>query len=147
MGMFDDIRCKYPLPVEGANDLAYQTKDTPEQFLDQYEIREDGTLWREDYDIEDHSERAKWIAANPGKEPPEEMNHLLSMCGCMARVNKQWKPVVLTGEVAFYAMYSICGGRITNANARDGWLEWSAYFVDGKLNQIHLIENRIPDTC
>lgn len=60
MGMFDDIKCKYPLPLNGANDLVYQTKDTPAQFLDKYEIREDGTLWHENYDIEDQSEAAFW---------------------------------------------------------------------------------------
>lgn len=39
MGMFDDLRCHYPLPREGANALAYQTKDTPAQWMDLYEIR------------------------------------------------------------------------------------------------------------
>ena len=34
MGMFDDIKCKYPLPVEGANALDYQTKDTDAQQPD-----------------------------------------------------------------------------------------------------------------
>ena len=54
MGMFDYLRCSYPLPVEGANDRNYQTKDTPAQLLDKYEIREDGTLWHQsvDYDEE-----------------------------------------------------------------------------------------------
>ena len=47
MGMFDDIKCKYPLPLDGANALDYQTKDTDAQNLDNYEIREDGTLWLE----------------------------------------------------------------------------------------------------
>jgi len=45
MGLYDNITCKYPLPIPGANELEFQTKDTPRQDLDQYEIREDGTLW------------------------------------------------------------------------------------------------------
>lgn len=45
MGMFDYLKCEYPLPVEGANDLEYQTKDTPAQYMDIYTIRADGTLW------------------------------------------------------------------------------------------------------
>ncbi len=47
MGVFDYVRCKYPLPLDdpGINDKVYQTKDTPEQYLALYEIREDGTLW------------------------------------------------------------------------------------------------------
>lgn len=146
MGMFDDIKCKYPLPLAGANALAYQTKDTPMQYLDQYEIREDGTLWHEEYDTEDHSEAGKWMKENPGKELPESLG-LLSFAGCMARVNKRWEQLKLTGEIGFYTMYGIKDGQLVHANARDGWLEWSAYFVDGKLNQLHLLENRAPDAA
>lgn len=47
MGMFDYVRCQYPLPVAGANDLEYQTKDTPAQDLDHYEIHADGSLWHQ----------------------------------------------------------------------------------------------------
>lgn len=38
MGMFDNIKCKYPLPVDGANALDYQTKDTDAQQLDNYDL-------------------------------------------------------------------------------------------------------------
>lgn len=140
MGMFDDIRCKYPLPVDGANALDYQTKDTPMQFLDLYEIQEDGTLWHETYDTEDHSEAAKWQAANPGKELPEKLNGLASLCGCATRVNKRWESVPdFTGEIRFY----------THIEDRQpynegGWVEWSSYFVGGKLQQLHLVEHRLP---
>lgn len=141
MGMFDDIKCNHPLPLAGANALAYQTKDTDAQYCDMYEIREDGTLWHEDYDIEDHSDAAKWEKQNPGKEAPKELD---PFCGCMAKVNKRWLQVKLTGEICFYTIYSIVDGNMTNATSRDGWLEWSAYFVNGQLTQINLIENRIP---
>jgi hypothetical protein len=40
------------LPDASDNDLEYQTKDTPAQFLDNYEIRADGSLWHLDYDID-----------------------------------------------------------------------------------------------
>ena len=46
--MYDNLRVKYPLPVAQHGD--YQTKDTQAQFCDLYELREDGTLWRECYD-------------------------------------------------------------------------------------------------
>lgn len=132
MGMFDDLRCKYPLPLAGANDLVYQTKDTDAQFLDMYEIREDGTLWHEVYDIEDHSERGEWKKQNPGQDPPEGLETFM---GCMARVNKQWKQVVFTGEIRFY---------ISTGKDHSGWIEWSAYFVNGHLLELHLIENKQP---
>lgn len=144
--MFDDIICKYPLPLAGANDLAYQTKDTDRQFLDKYEIREDGTLWHEDYDTEDQSEHGKWRREHPNEEPPEEIDNLLSCAGCMAKVNKRWEQVKFTGEICFYTMYSVKDGKLIDSTASDGWLEWSAYFVDGKLNQLHMIENRAPES-
>lgn len=141
MGMFDDLICTYPLPLEGANGLAYQTKDTDAQFLDRYEIREDGTLWHEEYDHEDHSDAARWERENPGKTAPEGLDRF---AGCLARVNKRWAQVNITGEISFCAMYGSRGGKLINTTSLDGWLEWSAYFVDGKLNQLHLIENRAP---
>ena len=39
MGFFDYLRCEVPLPVNGANALDYQTKDTPAQLMDHYVIR------------------------------------------------------------------------------------------------------------
>jgi hypothetical protein len=50
MGMFDYLKCEYPLPVEGFEGRLFQTKDTPEQSLDHYVIKEDGTLWHYGFD-------------------------------------------------------------------------------------------------
>ena len=116
MGMFDNIRCQYPMPVEGANDLDYQTKSTPEQWLDNYEIREDGTLFHEAYE-------------SRTEDSPE------SPIGFYVRRDKlRWEAVNLTGEIRFYTSLP---------PKHSGWIEWSAYFVAGKLNQLHLIEHRL----
>ena len=46
MGMFDYLRCDYSLPDSAcAQTLQFQTKDTPAQGMDQYELRYNGTLW------------------------------------------------------------------------------------------------------
>lgn len=48
MGMFDEIKCKVPLPVDIGvehRDHWFQTKSLDNR-LDYYEIREDGTLWK-----------------------------------------------------------------------------------------------------
>lgn len=137
MGMFDDIRCKYPLPVPGANDLDYQTKDTPEQLLDQYEIREDGTLWHENYDTEDHSELGRWMAEHPGQEAPPEVSGLASISGMLTRVNKRWEPVAFTGEICFYTSLG---------PNHSGWIEFSAYFIGGKINQLILLKHDAAET-
>ena len=123
MGMFDELRCYYPLPISGFEDRTFQTKDTPAQYLDQYEIREDGTLWHEAYDIEDHS--------NP------YLGGLDGIAGCMNRVNKRWVQEKITGEICFY-------GFPTGDHHDGGWVEFSAYFIDGKLKELVLIENKPP---
>ena len=116
MGLFDYLRCKYPIPVDGANDLDYQTKDTPSQYMDSYEIREDGTLWHEAYDTEDRSD--------------PNATGLNALRGKMTRINARWEQQAITGEVRFYT-------------SRDkpplNWIELSAYFVNGELKQLEVI--------
>jgi hypothetical protein len=123
MGVYDSIICKYPLEIEGANDLVYQTKSMDWPQLELYEIREDGTLWHEDYDVEDRS------------DPNATKGSFESVRGMKTHVNKRWRQMKdYIGEIRFH----------TFPNKNDtGWLEYSAYFVKGRLNQINVIEYRI----
>jgi hypothetical protein len=113
MGIFDYIRCHYPLPITGANELEFQTKDTNAQYCDHYEIRADGTLWHQVYETEDRSD--------PNAEG------LFRLIGCQTRVNDRWEPDAMTGEVRFYT------------DRGDDWIEFSAYFVHGTLKHLHTI--------
>lgn len=63
MGMFNYVVCRYPLPLEGANDRVYQTKDIGSPELDTYEIRSDGTLWHErrEYDANGEVSGKQWV--------------------------------------------------------------------------------------
>ncbi len=66
--MFDTIFCEFPLPIKKFQKNDFQTKDTPNQFLDLYKIKENGTLWRETYEIEDKSDpNAEGIKSSPDK--------------------------------------------------------------------------------
>ena len=47
MGLFDHVRCRYKLPWGALQDATWQSKDTPAQYLERYEIRQDGTLWHQ----------------------------------------------------------------------------------------------------
>lgn len=115
MGLFDDLTVKVPLP-DGIVRKNFQTKSLPAMFLDQYEIREDGTLWHEDYDIEDHSD--------PNAEG------LLRFAGAMAPVNQRWVPVDYTGEVRFADF----------DRAEDPeWVEFVALFVHGSMTHLERI--------
>lgn len=140
MGMFDEIRCKAPLPLPQFQDNLFQTKDTPEQYLDLYEIREDGTLWHEEYDTEDQSKAGEWLRANPGKthdDLPEELKGINALCGCAARVHKRWVQVEdFHDDLRFYN---------TLGKHNSGWIEFSARFTDGKLARLTLVEHRPID--
>lgn len=116
MGLFDYVRCHYPLPVDGANDLEYQTKDMDCPYMERYEIRADGTLWKEHYDTEDRSD--------PNAEG------LMALAGCATRVNYRWEPEPYTGAMEFYKDHN---GR---------WLEFAALFKDGRI--AGLVDNSAP---
>lgn len=100
MGMFDNVRCEYPLPP-GDHASPYQTKDLACE-LDTYTIKSDGTLWGEEYD------REGWSRSNVR---PRFCDNF-------------------TGEVRFYC---------TGVKDASGWWEFSAYFVNGRLKELHQI--------
>jgi hypothetical protein len=100
MGMFDYIK------YEGRE---YQTKDTPAQALEYYEIRND-ELWYEDHDLE--------FIDEPG----------MLFGGYYKKVNVQWKFLSdFDGAVRFYRMDD------DNDNI---WIEYKALFMDGKIVKI-----------
>lgn len=120
MGMFDNLKCSYPLPINGLENEVFQTKDTPAQMLDLYEIRADGTLWHENYDTEDKSD--------PNAEG------IKRLLGCCTKVNKRWEfEDTFTGEIKFYTFL--------DDNERL-WFEFSSYFINGKLQCLVQIPKR-----
>ena len=124
MGLFNYIFCKFPLPLKGANKLEYQTKDIEPNFMEHYEIRENGTLWKQVYDIEDHSDpKAKgWKR----------------IIGTMTRVNLRWKRQYPTTTIWFYAYI----GDINDEKKKVRWIEWRAELVKGKVTEIKRVKNR-----
>lgn len=117
MGMFDYIRFKVPLP-ESPPDLEWQTKDTPEQYLGTYEVREDGKLYWE-------------------KRTQEWVTDLDSLLGrALKTTSTEWLPCCFTGGITFYSYE----GKDTKK-----WWEYSAYFVNGEVKSIDLLQ-RPPST-
>lgn len=156
MGMFDEIICRYPLPTKPPRfvksaDHPYQSKSL-ECTMDLYEIREDGTLWVEEYDIEDQSERAKWKATHPGEELPKELaDDLLSgLAGCMTRVNKRWVRLSgFSGTVEFYdgnTCTSAYGHGFTPTGEDREWIAYEAVFLNGALKEIQETERKREPT-
>jgi hypothetical protein len=128
MGMFDYVSCKFPLPLPEVQTLAFQTKDF-DCLMDTIELRADGTLWGEDYDIEDHSD--------PNAESP-----LGRLAGMMTRANNRPKPFSdFSGVMRFYGDYGV-----RNANGwGTGWVEFCAHFEFGLLKRLELVEHRLPE--
>lgn len=101
MGMFDYIR------FEGEE---YQTKDTPTQWLDHYEIR-NGELWMK-------SVVWKYV---------EDINHFLG--GYMEEESHQWIFCEdFDGVIEFYREDKENGGYKNGA-----WIEYKTLFMDGKM--------------
>ena len=105
MGMFDYLRYK-------GHD--YQSKDTPNQLMDKYELKEDGTLWVEEYD-------AEWV---------EDKEALFG--AYMKQSNHRWAQVEnYTGEIRFYRHLD---------KEYKVWEEFSAYFIKGQLKHLESID-------
>ena len=105
MGMFDYIRYKGE---------EYQTKDTPGQVMDNYEIKADGTLWYENYD-------GDWI------EDDDEF-----FGGYFERKNVRWEPLMdFDGLIRFNRP----------GKNRDTWIEYKALFMDGKIIKFTEVTN------
>lgn len=80
--------------------------------MDRFEIREDGSLWRQAYDA-----RVERFPTAPG-------SHLLH------RDNERWERHSLNGELSFYT------GRKVPGDSGAGWLELRATFAGGLLQNL-----------
>jgi hypothetical protein len=124
MGMFDDIVCKYPLPfpedTKGYIPNGFQTKDL-DCGLDQYEIREDGTLWLRECEREH-------IAGDPnGKTFFEKF-------GIVKEIKVWWTHVITTKTIRMYDYNNY------NDGSYDYWVEFEIVFIDGVIDKIKLIK-------
>jgi len=128
MGMYDDIVCKYPLPLpedtKGFHPCGFQTKDL-ENALDCYEIREDGTLWLRECERE-------YIDGDPkGKTWSEKI-------GLVKETKVWWTHVKLTKTINMYT-YQHGEGEY------DYWVEFVIEFVEGVINKITLLKFNATD--
>jgi hypothetical protein len=123
MGMYDDIVCKYPLPLpedtKGFHPYGFQTKDL-ENALDCYEIREDGTLWLRECERE-------YTDGNPkGKTWSEKV-------GIVKETKVWWTHVKITKSINMYTYQQ-------GEGEYDYWVEFVIEFVDGVINKITLLK-------
>lgn len=102
MGVFDYIRCEYP--IAAPPELEFQTKDTDEQYLEEYKIDVNGHLLL-------HKKERVW---------EQDPSHILG--GYCKVTSSEWVQIKdFRGEINFYAGDSKV------------WWEYSALFKDGEL--------------
>jgi len=119
MGMFDYLKCEYPLP-ERPPDGFFQTKDTPRQYLEKYTITTDGRLVHHAVRYEEVPENERPYWGNPGWENP-----LLQHVGSVRSIPTE--DVVLLyfhGDLYFYTF------------EEHKSYKYIAHFIHGKLQYI-----------
>lgn len=108
MGVYDNVRCKYPLPDAEAQDLEYQTKSTFAPYLENYVITQDGRLLKEEYNIRE-------------EQAPD------SPVGCrLLREHCRWVEADFRGELEIY----------TTVRQPDESLRWYSYLLWFKDNRV-----------
>ena len=145
MGMYDNIKCKYPLPDAAAQGVDFQTKDL-ECTLAEYEITEDGRLIEHCWDYEATPEDEL-----PHKDAPKDS--ILRICGIIRRVKGSYRieEQDYDGVLNFYG--DAQSGELMMLNFKTGvdelhpgprpeWFEYDATFVAGKLIKVERVENR-----
>ena len=124
MSVFDYLRCDYPLPESRFQGMAFETKDL-ENYLENFTIRADGSLWRTAYDTEDRSD--------------PNATGLARLAGRATRVNPREEPFVHDGTVNFYADYR--AGDPSLGSDSVGWVEFEAEFEAGQLLSLKLVRH------
>lgn len=136
MGLFDEIRCEYPLPgLPDPSGVQFQTKSF-ECLLDNYRITREGFLEVEEYEVEDQSD--------PNAEG------FLRFIGIATKVPSGWNQVDFTGTVNFYgdansgSLYFL-SPEGTKMLGEDGkqidipkteWFEYLAEFKEGQIKRV-----------
>lgn len=131
MGMFDSIKCSYPLPevkgLQGWNlniqEIEYQTKDM-DNVLGHYYIKENGELWWKD-------QKFKWV---------DDDNAFLK--GYLEVESSEDKPANYHGILNFYCYEDL--------GEKDGKFyiytsEYNAKFSDNVLVNLEVVEAKVED--
>lgn len=128
MGVFDELRCEYPLPDAAVQDEVFQTKSL-DRTMTRYTITADGRLIEHTVRCESVPEEERPYYGKPEWEKP--LNRLI---GSMKSIPVRDVEVPFHGDVFFYTSR---GKPQTEAFE---WFEYQARFTDGKLQWIKRAE-------
>jgi hypothetical protein len=152
MGLFDYIHCEYPLPScpqalidrwgKTVGDIAFQTKDTPNQGMASYTITADGCLLV-------NCKEYEWVDTPENKEDDATPLQAFWNLG-YNKVVREWTEQCLhfNGVVHFYDSYPHAdkktGDDYQQDMFADGWVEYKSLFQNGQLIQISQSEHTLP---
>jgi len=128
MGMYDDVKCEYPLPDKPAGVKDFQTKAFGDGFvggfMDNYTITKEGelVLHKTAWEVVPEEERPYW-----GK-PEWKKNPLMQVCGSMKTIPLGDETIEHHGIINIY----------TTAGKGE-WIEYDIKFTDGKVSDVNRI--------
>lgn len=122
MGMFDTLKCEYPLPGNPPRVDDFQTKCL-DCVLDRYTITVDGRLIHHQVKLEEVKEEDRQFYG----DERWEKNKMLQLCGCLKAVPIGDVEVCHDGELIFYDYVD------------EKSFRYKAVFSQGKLQGIEMI--------
>lgn len=135
MGMFDNVKCEYPLPAAPAEiqESIFQTKDFY-NAMDDYTITKEGRLilHKKVYDEVPEEERPYY-----GK--PEWEKPLFRMMGCL---KARHVADVDTHHHGYIHVYTIAN--FFDNDPRGEWFEYKIKFTNGKVESVERINDLWP---
>jgi len=140
MGMYDQIKCEYALPVpedlgeltqEYLQNTTYQSKDL--DFYGKYKICKDGYLWR--LKVEGYHEQGDPNAKS-----------VFDRIGRFVETQRAWIKIDKTVELHFYEMFYHLDEDGTKIDLKnDYWVEYKALVIRGKVEEISIKEFKKTD--
>ncbi|MCP9496842.1 MAG: hypothetical protein MSG64_20590 [Pyrinomonadaceae bacterium MAG19_C2-C3] len=128
MGMFDELRCEYPLPDAAVQDAVFQTKSF-DRAMTCYTITADGRLV-------EHT--ARFVSVPEEERPyygkPEWESPVMRIAGSMKKVSTGDEEVPYHRDVYFYTSLS------EQQTESFEWFEYQARFTEGRLQWIKRVE-------
>lgn len=116
MGMFDDVRCFYPLPWPEAQGGRFQSKSTPDQYLSSYKITLDGRLYLGD-------DNGEWTHVTENGEIEIHITHSIAQENYSYSVRFWFRDGVVKDAIF---------EKVPCSNQGHIWDEWPALITDAK---------------
>lgn len=136
MGMFDDLRCEYPLPRPEMQGRTFQTKSL-ECFMWKYSITAEGRLVCHPHRLEPNPE---WVA------PAPDNKSFLALAGMFRSVPEPAYDTNHHGDIYFYDFDTADGGRWVDGKYDPGNLiTFRARFTEGQLTSIIVVDDGSDD--